>query len=148
MSEYILVKDSPEHEAYMQSRAWDSRRIAALIRADHRCQLCNRADEMLHAHHRTYERLGDESPTDLIVLCHPCHTGFHRWEKRRRYFERTQPDLADGEILAALENVPAFPSSQKDRDGNEYWRAETLVAERPISELSNAELYGGRKPRV
>jgi hypothetical protein len=29
-------------------------------------------------HHRTYERVGFERQSDLIVLCHDCHRDFHR----------------------------------------------------------------------
>jgi hypothetical protein len=35
----------------------------------------------LHMHHRTYERLGAELPSDLQVLCRPCH---ERADERRR----------------------------------------------------------------
>jgi hypothetical protein len=31
----------------------------------------------LEVHHNTYERYGDESTFDLIVLCEQCHELFH-----------------------------------------------------------------------
>lgn len=30
----------------------------------------------LHVHHRTYERLGEELPEDLVVLCEVCHEAY------------------------------------------------------------------------
>jgi hypothetical protein len=63
-------------EAYLCSEKWKKKREAALIRADHRCVICNSA-EALHVHHRTYERLGAELPGDLTVLCGDCHAHFH-----------------------------------------------------------------------
>lgn len=64
------------YAAYLQSAEWQEKRHAALDRADHRCQLCNRSTR-LHVHHRTYERRGHELPGDLIVLCADCHKLFH-----------------------------------------------------------------------
>jgi len=40
-------------------------------------QVCGEADRRLDAHHNTYERYGDESVYDLVVLCAQCHQLFH-----------------------------------------------------------------------
>lgn len=64
------------HE-YLASAQWQTTRALALSRAGHRCQVCN-APTSLDVHHRTYERLGEELPSDLTVLCRHCHTIFHR----------------------------------------------------------------------
>jgi hypothetical protein len=63
-------------EVYLRSEHWREIRLAALERAEHRCQVCNRT-ERLDVHHRTYERVGDERPADLTVLCRRCHDLFH-----------------------------------------------------------------------
>jgi 5-methylcytosine-specific restriction endonuclease McrA len=39
----------------------------------HQCQRCRRSGLTLQVHHKTYERLGHESPADLEVLCTDCH---------------------------------------------------------------------------
>lgn len=62
---------------YLQTGHWQRTRAAALERAGHRCQLCNRPQH-LNVHHRTYERRGAERDDDLIVLCRGCHETFHR----------------------------------------------------------------------
>ena len=41
------------------------------------CDLCAR-DKQLDVYHRTYERLGFERQSDLIVLCHDCHQDHHK----------------------------------------------------------------------
>lgn len=64
------------YDAYIDSDAWRAKRGPALERAEHRCQVCN-ADKHLDVHHRTYERLGNEKPGDLTVLCRSCHELFH-----------------------------------------------------------------------
>jgi len=64
------------YHAYLKSDAWRERRAAALKKARNRCSLCN-GRFSLEAHHRTYERLGQERPDDLIVLCCNCHERHH-----------------------------------------------------------------------
>ena len=68
------------YSEYIKSPEWNRRRQVALKIAEYRCQLCNSPDE-LTVHHRSYEHLGAEKYTDLIVLCWPCHKLFH--EHRR-----------------------------------------------------------------
>lgn len=67
------------YKQYMNSSEWRRKSNAAKARADYRCQLCNASPGMnkLHAHHRTYERLGHELDNDLTVLCEDCHKLFH-----------------------------------------------------------------------
>lgn len=64
------------YRKYIQSDRWQafaSKRKAAV---GNRCQLCN--DEgALHAHHRTYARLGHEDDDDVTVLCERCHEKVH-----------------------------------------------------------------------
>jgi hypothetical protein len=74
---------SPEYIAHINSAAWKAKRGPALERAEHRCQVCN-ADKHLDVHHRTYERLGNEKPGDLTVLCRTCHELFHGTLKLKR----------------------------------------------------------------
>ncbi len=64
------------YQVYLQSDGWKKRRAEAIDRAGRRCQLCNSVDS-LQVHHRTYERLGNELPADLIALCRSCHAKFH-----------------------------------------------------------------------
>lgn len=61
---------------YKEYLHWRKIRVEAIARANHRCQLCNK-DNILHVHHRTYERLRKELPEDLIVLCQSCYLKFH-----------------------------------------------------------------------
>ncbi len=63
---------------YLKSEHWQRQRKAALERAGYSCQVCNRKGIQLDVHHRTYERLGDELPEDMTVLCHECHELYER----------------------------------------------------------------------
>jgi hypothetical protein len=71
----LYVRAIPYAE-YLKTDHWKRLRKTALIKAEFRCQLCNKATE-LHVHHRTYERLGEEKDSDIIALCADCHAKFH-----------------------------------------------------------------------
>lgn len=73
---------SMAYKDYLQTPEWRTKRTEMLDRAEHRCQLCNRAGR-LEVHHRTYERRGSELEGDLFVLCANCHDQFHRHGKVR-----------------------------------------------------------------
>jgi hypothetical protein len=64
------------YRQYLQTRHWQALRETGLQHSGYRCQVCN-GQGPLHVHHRTYERLGHEHPTDLLVLCAACHELFH-----------------------------------------------------------------------
>lgn len=74
--------------AYITSDEWRNKAEKAKARAGYRCQICNahQSDVMLHAHHRTYERLGNERPDDITVLCEECHGKFHDKPKHKSSF--------------------------------------------------------------
>ncbi len=61
---------------YRLTPEWRSRRNRVLLRAGNRCELCF-ASERLDAHHKTYERYGQELLSDLIALCRTCHERHH-----------------------------------------------------------------------
>jgi hypothetical protein len=76
MQQQTLTDRQAEYAAYRQTPAWLGRRRLALEAAAHRCQVCN-ATGRLDVHHRTYERIFNELPGDLTVLCRDCHATFH-----------------------------------------------------------------------
>lgn len=65
------------YREYLKSPYWKRTRKKALQRASYRCQICSSKDEILDVHHNSYDRLGAEDPSDLIVLCRPCHSKVH-----------------------------------------------------------------------
>lgn len=65
-----------EYHAYLRSPQWHTLRRVMLDQADGRCQVCRRV-ERLQVHHNTYDRVGHERLSDLIVLCRQCHERHH-----------------------------------------------------------------------
>lgn len=70
------------YKEYLQSPEWDDLRWRTKRRVNWKCQLCNKDKATLNVHHKTYERIGEELPSDLIVLCKGCHAKFHDKESR------------------------------------------------------------------
>lgn len=71
-----IKKGRRDYKQYLTSNEWKQRRAIHLKQSEYRCQLCN-SPKSLQVHHRTYERLGCERFTDLIVLCDSCHSKHH-----------------------------------------------------------------------
>lgn len=65
-----------DYRKYLNSPEWRAKATAAKARARWRCGLCYAA-AILETHHRTYERVPNEDPEDLIPLCERCHDRHH-----------------------------------------------------------------------
>jgi restriction endonuclease Mrr len=65
------------YRRYLRSPEWRRTRAAALLRAGNACALDVRHTDKLEVHHRTYERLGEELASDVVVLCRTCHRLHH-----------------------------------------------------------------------
>ena len=72
-NKYMSAKDK---KAYMRSSAWKLRKLATLMVQNDQCKLCSSTHD-LQLHHLTYERLGNEYQSDLVVLCGQCHQNQH-----------------------------------------------------------------------
>lgn len=82
------------YKAYIASPRWKAVRQATLLRAHGQCQRCG-ATEKLEVHHLTYDRLGNEIPEDLLVVCHPCHEKEDQ-ERALKMQRRTRDRRLDG----------------------------------------------------
>lgn len=108
---------SVDYYSYIQSEEWRQRANAAKHRAGHRCQVCNRPsrDVTLDAHHRTYERLGNEDPDDITVLCRNCH---ELYETSRKMKQKV------GNSFALPQNAPPIISTTSDKLYTPDWDIE------------------------
>lgn len=106
-------------EVYLRSPHWLKVRGEALERAEHRCQVCNAAGS-LDVHHRTYERLGREAPTDLTVLCRRCHERFHDSLPKAVKPQRREPKMA--KALSKRQR-----RAQRKRDGSPGAHAKAMA---------------------
>ena len=68
-----------DYDSYLESDHWNERRRRSIELADFRCKRCGASapEVILHVHHKTYKRLGNEHDSDLEVLCERCHREHH-----------------------------------------------------------------------
>ena len=108
----VAVGDWIDYHEYIRSDEWREKADAAKERAGHRCQVCYSPDQ-LDAHHRTYERLGNELPSDITVLCRNCHTTFHKNGNLER--EPITPPLPNRPYAAPVDVVFDTPAPEPDK---------------------------------
>lgn len=63
------------YDEYLQSPLWAANK--ARLKLVYRCWIC-KTNRNLHAHHCSYDNIGNEQHGDLIVLCKNHHRSVHR----------------------------------------------------------------------
>lgn len=99
-----------DYESYLLSPEWRERRAERIRFAGGKCEVCC-SPERLEVHHRTYERLGAELMTDLLVLCADCHGRFS--DKLPRIDDAARSRLA--ELIAMIEEWEVATSSVRNK---------------------------------
>lgn len=84
----VEKKSSPravEYYAYLASDEWRQVKVQWMKSRLCKGKLCHAAGcgqtVNLQMHHRTYKRLGNESMSDLVLVCGSCHLKIHDLEK-------------------------------------------------------------------
>ena len=77
---YLLKSLDPQningtYDKYRQSPAWQRKREMVKARDAEQCVCGAAATEV---HHKTYDNIGKESLSDLVILCEDCHKKFHK----------------------------------------------------------------------
>lgn len=58
---------------YLNSASWKNFKDELKKQRGNKCEHCGRENVTLDGHHLTYERLFNELPSDVLLLCRPCH---------------------------------------------------------------------------
>jgi 5-methylcytosine-specific restriction endonuclease McrA len=69
------------YSSYLSSDHWQNIRHLLILERGKTCQICLTIGSKLNAHHRTYERFGNELLSDLILICDDCHRRIHQSER-------------------------------------------------------------------
>ncbi len=77
------------YDLYLTTTHWERTRRRKIGAAMEQCEQCGRRDG-LEVHHLTYERIGEELPEDLQVLCPICHREAHGIEPTVRDWTRAR----------------------------------------------------------
>jgi hypothetical protein len=91
-------------------------RMQIFDRDDRRCKICGRrpddnSDLVLHIHHiRPWEKGGVTEPSNLITLCHTCHSGLMPHEDHRlfAYIKPTTGDVVEQMLLEFSKEVSTY----------------------------------------
>lgn len=89
----LIIKDKPKlkpinkprenlthkekYRRYLKSAKWKNFKRILIKERGHKCQDCGEKYRPLDGHHITYERLFNELPEDVRLLCHQCHMKEH-----------------------------------------------------------------------
>lgn len=68
-----------DYSKYLQTPHWQRLRERLKRSSRWECYSCG-STERLQVHHKTYDRLGHERLSDLVVLCEICHSKIHTGE--------------------------------------------------------------------
>ncbi len=74
---------SKKYQAYLDGPIWETIRLIILDRDDFTCQKCKKT-RATQVHHRTYDRIYNEHPDDLISVCGSCHREIHGLDRNGR----------------------------------------------------------------
>jgi hypothetical protein len=115
-----------EYAHYLQGSRW--RELSRVVRQFRKvCERCAFPYE-LNVHHKTYERIGQENMSDLIVLCRACHSREHFAEDIDSYPEfllegdsksATLNRLRRQQNEARAKNIQRKDELQKNRERDE-----------------------------
>lgn len=74
------------YSRYLKSKHWKNKKAQYYKMYKYKCDLCKKCfvwkPSLLNLHHRTYANIGNEKPTDLVLLCKNCHTKIHKNPKK------------------------------------------------------------------
>jgi len=110
--------------SHLKSAKWRAIREGLFELRGRKCEVCGRAAKRLEVHHLTYERMGDEIPEDLRILCYCCHIAADQHRTSATQARRQQ------QLQAAFRTWyrkktgrdPAYATEDDCRDF-EYWLA-------------------------
>lgn len=103
-------RSNKNYEEYIKSQEWREKAEEAKAKAGNRCQVCNRsrAEVQLDAHHRTYERLGNELPEDITVLCRDCHQ-LYEDSRIKKNSQNSDEELSTGFCIRCKKSIKLDP---------------------------------------
>lgn len=108
---------------WMRSGEWLARRQdwhrawSAAHRAEPACAVCEAPWSLRHGdlHHRSYDRLGCETVSDLVPLCRGCHDDLHRILESNPAWRRMDRSWATDQIVGLLQRIGRVPAGQEQQ---------------------------------
>lgn len=101
----------PTHKQVLESKRWKELRRRRIREVGGKCERCG-ASGVLELHHRHYQTLGEERPSDVEVVCRRCHAEGHgKGDPRDNYFRDLE--VFDECVLALQNSDPLLDERQR-----------------------------------
>jgi len=100
--------DKKKYYSYLESKQWLEIRVELLYTRGCKCEKCKKDFEpqKLQIHHITYDRLFNELPSDLLVVCGRCHMELHNITPNKDLKKKKKP------------KVPKYHKYKKEKSKN------------------------------
>ena len=115
---YLLKSLDPDdncgtYKEYLDSPAWKMKRDAVIQRDGGQCVCGAKATEM---HHKTYDNIGKEPLSDLVMLCAECHERIHEFRVPNDDNELYERYWSEFHAYYTSQNMSPIPLGR--REGN------------------------------
>ncbi len=87
-----------KYKQYLLRKQWADMKVDLITLRGAKCERCEKKTLKLHLHHLSYDRLYNEEPEDLELLCAGCHATDHGIIK----FRKSKPIKRDRKAERAL----------------------------------------------
>jgi len=125
------------YHKYLCSAHWLRFRQQALDHHGKKCADCGAEKARFDVHHLTYDRIGKEDLTDVVVLCRHCHKKRHETEIK---IYDTRPYSCQHEKLS-------LASAQVGGETFFYWQCRECYTLIPRKEVTEKDLLRAEKHR-
>lgn len=117
---------------HSKTKHWKSIRAKAMLRAKGICERCGRK-KRLYAHHKTYEREGEELLEDILMVCSQCHSIIHLYDDSTEQKKKQKTGSLYLRLKEELETRGVSQSEFARRNGWKKQFINRLCRERIVS---------------
>ena len=89
-----------KYREYLASKEWANIKLDLIQLRGSKCEKCLKERSYLHVHHMTYERLYNELPEDLVLLCAKCHMKEHGIKQKRGGYKKPTKKKNKSKVLS------------------------------------------------
>ena len=120
---YLLKSLDPEdnngtYKEYRKSPAWKVKRDAVLQRDGGQCVCGAKATEV---HHKTYDNIGKEPLSDLVMLCKLCHERIHEFRVPNDDNELYERYWSEFHAYYTSQNMSPIPLGIREENPKNYY---------------------------
>lgn len=94
-----------KYRLYLLSDEWIEFKKKLFTTRGRRCENCQTTKGQIHGHHLTYERLYNEKPEDVQLLCQSCHSSVHKKKPKEKTTPTPQYKNADDVPLTKIGKI-------------------------------------------